>query len=104
MTVKEVIGRLICFIKGHIPIQDGHVTSEVYPFGLTPKLIKLNCLRCNKTLHLIDNASLLENLQRWQRSERCRRGLLVHQWLGDFGDSYQRAATRELRVRGVPRW
>lgn len=92
----KLLGRLICLVKGHVPVHDGHVTSEVFPFGLAPDFVKLWCARCGETVHMINDIGLKENVQRWQLSERARKGIMVHRLLGDFGSWYQFQAMGEI--------
>lgn len=94
----KLLGRLMCLLNGHIPVHDGHVTAEVYGFGLMPDVEKIPCSRCGKTVHLINNAFLKEKVQRWQLSETAKKDIMVHRLLGDFGSFYQHQAMSEIGV------
>lgn len=79
----KILGNLICLVKGHIPIHDGHVTGEVYGYFFAPDFQKLSCARCGSTVHLINNAVFDKKIEREQLSERCIRSLKLHKMLGD---------------------
>lgn len=81
--IGRFLKRLICAKKGHIPIHDGHVTNQVYGWGLVPDFQKLDCSRCSATVILRGNSTFSSVPEREEYSKRCLNSLKVHKILGD---------------------